>query len=484
MDAKKLRSNLVTSSVARLMPVIADSKKEERATSMVLAAFIAIPDFAHAVLSEAGAPLGKRSKIQCFTEVSFKGDNPKIRPDGLIIITTGSKKMWSALVESKVGRNDLSAEQIETYMDIAKSQGIDALITISNQFASLPVHHPVKVSKQRLRYTGLYHFSWLSILSKAFLLTEGKAIDDVEQAYILSELVRYLRHDSSQVTGGLQMGSGWKEVCTSVHQGVALHKNSDEVTEAVASWHQLQKYLSIQLSVALNKAVKTSMSKKHTNNPELRLQDDISLLTTKHSLSAVVDVPNAAGKIEIKGDLLRKTLNLSIRLDAPGDAKRQTTSINWLARQLAKCNLENLVVTAYWPRRIPPTSLTARLLLEEGGDLLLPPNVKDTPVSFEIIRIVDLGAKFKSVKGFVEIAEGQLINFYKDVCQNLIKWVPKPPKVKEPTTSLSKPVQSEEEKLLDTLTGISKDEQYTPPNYSPHATDSSHKASSRIRFFW
>ncbi len=128
--------------------------------------------------------MGKRSKIQCFTEVSFKGDNPKSRPDGLIIVTTG-KKIWSALVESKVGRNELGSDQVEDYLAIAKAQGVDATITISNQFASLPTHHPVKVNKHKLRSTGLFHFSWLSILSKALLLIDGKAIEDVEQAYIL-----------------------------------------------------------------------------------------------------------------------------------------------------------------------------------------------------------------------------------------------------------------------------------------------------------
>jgi hypothetical protein len=453
MDAEKLESNLVKGAPARLLPVVADSKKEERATSTVLATFTVIPDFARAVLSEAGAPIGKRSKIQCFTEVTFKGDSPKSRPDGLIIVTTG-KKMWSALVESKVGRNVLSVEQVEDYLGIAKAQGVDAVITISNQFAPLPTHHPVKVNKQKLRSTGLFHFSWLSILSKALLLVDSKTVEDVEQAYILKELGRYLRHESSGVIGGLRMSPGWKNVCTDVHQGVPLKKFSSDVADAVASWHQLQRYLSIQLSVALGKSVQTSMSKKHANDPASRLQDDVYDITTKHVLQAHVEIPHAAGKVELTGDLMRKTLDLSIKLDAPGDTKRQTASINWLTRQLKGCNPENLVLRANWPKRIGSTSMPVEKLLEEDSAPLIPPNIKDMPKSFELIRVVDLGAKFKSVNAFVEISEQELVKYYRDVCQNLTKWIAKPPRVKKSLeSSAAGQSQTGEQKLISTLMG-------------------------------
>ena len=162
MDIKKLEKNMVNGSAARLFPVLADSKKEEKATSILLSIFTVAPDYAKAVLEEVGAPVGKRAKIECFTEVSFKGSNEKSRPDGLIIVTNGSKK-WAALVESKVGRSDLTQEQVETYLDIAKEQGFDAVITISNQFAQLSTHHPLPISKVKTRSVSLFHFSWLSL---------------------------------------------------------------------------------------------------------------------------------------------------------------------------------------------------------------------------------------------------------------------------------------------------------------------------------
>ena len=112
------------------------------------------------------------------------------------------------------------------------------------------------------------------------------------------------------------------------------------------------------------------------------------------------------------------------------------------------------MLKANWPKRIASTSMPAEKLLEEDGGSLIPPNVKDLPTSFELTRVVDLGAKFKSVNAFVEISEAELIKFYSDVCQNLTKWVAKPPRVRktQATTSTSE-AHSEGEKLVASLLG-------------------------------
>lgn len=55
-------SILSSGQLARLIPTVADSKKEERATSCLLACFMAVPDFTKEVLSELGAPTGKKNQ--------------------------------------------------------------------------------------------------------------------------------------------------------------------------------------------------------------------------------------------------------------------------------------------------------------------------------------------------------------------------------------------------------------------------------------
>jgi len=89
---ESIQKIIESGSIARLLPVVADSKKEERATSSLLASFMAVPNFAQAVLSEVGAPVFKTSKITCLTEVVFKTKGEaRPRPDGFIVITRGAK---------------------------------------------------------------------------------------------------------------------------------------------------------------------------------------------------------------------------------------------------------------------------------------------------------------------------------------------------------------------------------------------------------
>lgn len=54
MSNTDITDNIFSGSRARLIPVVADSKKEERATSVLLTSFMLVPSFADVVLTEAG----------------------------------------------------------------------------------------------------------------------------------------------------------------------------------------------------------------------------------------------------------------------------------------------------------------------------------------------------------------------------------------------------------------------------------------------
>ena len=138
----EIEDQLAAGELARLIPTVADSKKEERATSTLLSTFMVVPMYAREVLGEVGAPIGKRSSIKCYTEVAFKtpGREKKPRPDGLVKVTTG-KKSWTALVEAKIGNSELSKEQIETYIDLAKQYGV----SIDNFFEKSNIEKSMKV---------------------------------------------------------------------------------------------------------------------------------------------------------------------------------------------------------------------------------------------------------------------------------------------------------------------------------------------------
>ena len=423
-------SQLVSGQIARLLPTLADSKKEERATSSLLAAFMVVPSFARSVLLDAGATIGKRSKVTCYTEVVFKSPDKSKgpRPDGLVVINTGIK-IWMAIIESKIGSAEVSNEQVEEYLLLAKQYKIDAVITISNQFATTPAHHPLTISKAKTKSVELYHFSWLSLKSKAILLIDAKIIDDPEQAYILSELVRYLDHHSSGVTSLNKMPYQWKELCSSAQNGLALNKNSDYLTSSVSGWHQLLRHLSLNLSTAIGQPVNIFLTRQREKDADFNFLQDCVYLAKESSLKADFNIPNAASKLTVAADILRKVIYITMKLETPKDKNRATASINWLSRQLKDTSHADIAIRAYWPKRVPETMASLESVLEDPR-VLIPVNVKALPTYLEVVRVVDLGARFKGVKTFVEDISLEFLKFYNDVGQQLTKWVPQAPKIK------------------------------------------------------
>ncbi|MCF6262626.1 MAG: hypothetical protein L3J24_03430 [Xanthomonadales bacterium] len=303
------------------------------------------------------------------------------------------------------------------------------VITISNQFATSPTHHPLKISKVKLRSVELYHFSWLSLKSKAILLSGNKGVDDPEQAFILNELVRYLEHPSSGVSALTRMPSTWKDTCNSIQQRVPLNKSSELVENAVSGWHQLLRHLSLNLSVVINQPVGIVLTRAREKNAELNFQEDCCHLSEEGTLIAEFDIPNAASKLCILADLKLRTINFSMKLDSPKDRARATAPINWLTRQLRGKEIENVAIRAYWPRRIPMTQARLDDVIANPA-ILINPGVTDLPTYLEVIRVVDLAVRFKGVKTFVEECSKEFPLFYKDIGQHLTKWVAKAPKVK------------------------------------------------------
>ena len=135
--------------------------------------------------------------IQTFTEVRFKDSAGKtVIPDGAIVCERG-KKAWTCLVEVKTSRAALRDDQVGCYMDVARENGFDGVLTISNQITSSSLESPVTIDKRKVRKRGLWHLSWWRIITEAIVQTRYRGVSDPDQAWILGELIAYLDSEAS-----------------------------------------------------------------------------------------------------------------------------------------------------------------------------------------------------------------------------------------------------------------------------------------------
>ncbi len=417
---------------ARLFPVVSESKREERATATMLAVMSMVPKFSEAILSQAGAKFGKRTIVKCYTEVIFS-DNPKLRPDGLIVVQNG-KNEWSALIEAKVGSANLKQEQVEDYMRLCRDTGADALITVSNQFALRPHHHPLLIPRRQQKYVTVGHFSWLSIISEALILIEQQWVEDIEQAYLLRELIRYLEHKSSGVSSHVRMGQGWKETVAAFQAGTKLPKSSPYLREAVASWHQVLRLLTVSLTMKTGTLVTLSLNRARQRDPDLNFQKDLDHLSKTNELEAELELADMPAKLKITANFTRRSIDLSYRLNVPDDSKRATSIVNWFSKQLGEVRAFEPIVRAYWPRRANPTYGKLTDIAAGQLDTIVPDSFrKDKPTAIEITWIVDLGSRFKGNTTFVDDAMGALPLFYSKVVKDLRVWKVKQKKPPEKT---------------------------------------------------
>jgi len=451
-----LPNYLASGEPARLIPVTAESNKEARAASILLATLMSVPPFARVMLGSLGQRVGIRANVDCYTEVVFDDadDAEKHRPDGLILFDGGRGRSWRCLVEAKIGRSQLDADQVARYLALARKHGIEAVVTVSNQFVALPTHPPIKVSKTALRSVELYHWSWMYLLTQAMLVVNEHEFQRPEQRYILAEMVRYFSHPSVGVSTFDRMNPDWKELNTQIQAGARLSRSLSSVENTVAAWHQEVRDLCLLLARKLDRPVRLRLSRAHINDPGQRMRDDSAQLADEHRLSCSLEVPDAAAPILVVADLDRRSLTVSMTLSAPRDKRRAASRINWLLRQLAKANPEGIHLRATWPGRAPVTQamLTS---LRESPSLLEAENRTLVPTQFEVLLIRGLAGRFSGTRTFIEHVEQAVPYFYEHVGQHLRAYVPPPPRLRTKAET-DKPEDALEEVAEEAETAASR----------------------------
>jgi len=422
---------LVGGEPARLFPVLADTSKEGRTVSILLACLAHVPDLARTLFDTLGQRLGSRSRLETFTEVELTnhpdGASDRLRPDGLIIIHNG-RRSWKALVEAKVQKRPLEKEQVERYLKLARANDIDAVVTISNDFTAVPQHHPLRTAIRRLpKGVELFHWSWASIQTHAKVLHRANEVEDPDQQYILHELARFLEHRSAGVLRFDRMDENWKNLVISVAAGAKPKKGSHAVTETVANWHQECRDLALKLTEKVKTQVDIRLPLKHRKDSSLRIADESRRLCEELRLSVEFEVLNAAAPIQVAADLRARSIQCAMKIDAPEDRKSKART-TWLLRQLKRSGAADLHVKATWSGRTLPAQETLEAVRTKP-DILHAKNSKTPPTAYQVLLIRDAGKRFDGPQTFIDELETTVERFYNEVGQHLKPWQPAAPKM-------------------------------------------------------
>ena len=410
---------------ARLIPTVgirSQEEQEKRATSTPLAVMRAVPEFGHALLGPLGAPKGR---IATFAEIQLKDAAGKVHiPDGAAVVERG-KTRWTCLVEVKTGNADLRPEQVSRYLDLARENRFDSVLTISNQITSAPTDSPLDLDRRKLRSVKLVRLSWWRILTEAIVQHRHRGVSDPDQAWLLGELIAYLDDQRSGASGFQDMGENWVKIRNGAGDGT-LRASDPEVREVAGRWEQFVEYLCLGLGQDLGRDVRPVRPRKQTT--AARLDANAAVLADAGILEAAIRVPDAAGDLMVQADLRTRRVVTSVSVEAPADG-RPPTRVNWLVRQL-KDAPDGLIIEASFINTKTSTASSLSAARENPKALLLDSDPHREPRSFRLALARPMGTKRgKGERSFVLETRKQAIDFYRGLVQNLRPWRAAPPKL-------------------------------------------------------
>jgi hypothetical protein len=301
------------------------------------------------------------------------------------------------------------------------------------------------------------HLSWMDVLTLAMVQKEHRGVSDPDQAYVLSELIRYLEDERSGVVPFNTMGSGWTKVKDGA-RAQTLRKTDDEVADVSARWEDLIRYLCLRLTMELGRDVRSVL--RSTEDAQSRLTSLKESLATSGVLQGVIAIPDVAGTIKLQADLRARQLSVSSDVEAPREGGSKGR-LGWLLRQLRQAPPDTRIEAKV--ARSKDALADTLEVVRQNPDTLIPPKGKEIR-AFQVSLSRPMGLKRDTGKGsFIDEVLVTTEEFYRLVLQDLKPWKPSPPKLRpkpqgEPTTddvpaALADEVEDAREEMLHSSAG-------------------------------
>jgi len=370
--------------------------------------------------------LSRAGRVYFYTEACFPDIN-KCRIDGLAIVVTKGVIADAAFFEMKNKNNQIDINQIQSYLEISKKLKVNKLVTISNEFTSEPKVSPIKIRVPK--NTSLLHFSWTYLITvgQLLLFKNDTNIEDEDQVEIMSEALHYFENPASGISGYTKMKSGWKDLCEAIRAQKPIKVADDYLEDALLSWYEEEKDMALLLSRKLGVLVKSS-----TRTPA-SIKSDTKRIIKDHRISGLLSIKNAVSDIKISSDFERRLVSMSIKLTPPLD-KGNKAKITWITKQLEKCNKKSpegfgKLMSEIWIEadikfakehiKVKLTDIESLIELTDGKIIQ----------GYNVAIRRSFGAKFASTKGYIQMIEAMLLEYYELIVQHMSTWTKPAPKI-------------------------------------------------------
>jgi len=322
--------------------------------------------------------------------------------------------------------------KIENYVDVARKEGFDAVLTISNAIAPSPGVHPTGFRLRKNSRVKVHHVSWTRLLTMAVMEKRHRGVSDPEQAWILGELIRYMQHEASGVMSFDDIGPKWKPVGEKIRDR-KLTARSDGVEDVARLWDQLMGFVSLDLGAEIGADVVEVISRADEFDPSHRTENFVKSLCQSGTLAGKLRIPDTIADIEVLVDLRSRQIELALEIGAPSD-KTARGRVAWLRQELRDAP-DDLSIEAYAKGS---QRCTSALLAQVNQDLaILQREDRKVPHRFRVIRRGKLGQGRKTARrrrGFASSVVAAVESFYRDVLQDLTPYQKKAPKLPVSTT--------------------------------------------------
>jgi len=386
-------------------------KKAERTLlSVFMRTLELIPEVRAEFLSLCGYGAGKSCSYTSYMEVTYPSNKyPDGRPDGLISCQYG-KRNWAAFIEAKAEKSPIRLDQMQEYAELASMLDVDALISLSNEFARAPSEPPYNIPNGKRRKREIYHFAWAELRTMLELQRVNDALPPVEAA-ILDDCLDYFWSSGSGVSAYDQMPPEWPDFVQSAGVGVGFQTQTPGITEIVKGWHQERRDIRSKLIHETHKTVELRHETGVRATPDDILKHDRKRLAEDYELAATFYLKDAKLPVSVLAGLKDRKITVSLDISPP-DGKGAKASVTWFAKCATEFDCSKTSVVFDWPGHGNKVWMMLEDLKKDPEPAFQ--GQKKSPKRIRLTRQVHDVRRFKSRKNFVVDVEAAVLSVVRD----------------------------------------------------------------------